>query len=448
MSALPSATELEYAVPKDLPSSVTDVVWHVVQGQELRGAVVGGSIAGCAAAIACGRAGLPVEVYERSGDALADRGFGITLPEALLVQLVEAGYLDAEMPVHDVSARAWLVRDKARPYEERELIRTDGLVAACNWALVWRSLRSRVPDSVYHAGERAELAGEELHLSFNGASGTTRPFGLVIGADGMHSAVRPLVSPDSVRQYAGYTVWRARVVVDKLSGPLEILHDAGTTVMFPTGHAIYYVIPDVDSDRLVVNWLVYTRMPETDGYDAQRTYPPGTAPELVSFVKELTREEFPPAWAEVVEQTPDEDIAVYPVYDIEVERYARGPLLLVGDAGAITRPHTASGAVKALSDALCLERVLTSESSLARATERYSRERTDECNRLTALGRRLGGTHVDRVPDFSRMGDADVRTWLEAPLKGESNYVFGGGNGGNSGNGGNDAHGAARRAAR
>jgi 2-polyprenyl-6-methoxyphenol hydroxylase-like FAD-dependent oxidoreductase len=55
----------------------------VVRGRERRGAVVGGSIAGCAAAIACGHAGLPVDVYERSGSEPAERGFGITMPMAL-----------------------------------------------------------------------------------------------------------------------------------------------------------------------------------------------------------------------------------------------------------------------------------------------------------------------------------------------------------------------------
>jgi 2-polyprenyl-6-methoxyphenol hydroxylase-like FAD-dependent oxidoreductase len=395
----------------------------VIRGQERRGAVVGGSIAGCAAAIACGHAGLPVDVYERSGGDLAERGFGITMPVALLAQLVEADYLDASMPVHVGVDRTWVVRDPSRPYEERELFRARTPIVACSWNLVWRSLRSRVPDAAYHAGEWGELNGEELRLSYNGASGTTRPFDLVIGADGMNSATRELVSPGSVRQFAGYAAWRARVVLDKLSGPNEALQESGVTVMFPEGHAIFYLIPDTE-DRLVVNWLVYTRMPEATGYDPRSTYLPGTAPELVSFIKDLTKSELPPAWAEIVEQVPDGEISVFPIYDLEVDAYAHGSLLLAGDAGAVTRPHTGGGAVKALGDALCLERVLMEEPTLQQVTERYSRERTGEGNNMVALGRRLGRTHVEEVPDFSRMGDADVQAWLEAPFKGEDHYIF------------------------
>ena len=397
----------------------------MIRGHERRGAVVGGSIAGCAAAIACGHAGLPVDVYERSGSGPAERGFGITMPRALHARLVEADYLDASMPVHEGGDRTWVVRDPSRPYQERELIRSPTQITACNWSLVWQSLRSRVPDAAYHPGERVELAGagEELQLTYNGASGRTRPFDLIIGADGMDSATRELVSPGSEQRFAGYAAWRARVVLDKLAGPHEALRQTGVTVLFPTGHAILYLIPDTEG-RIVVNWLVYTQVPESSGYDPRTTYLPGTAPELVGFIKDLSKSEMPPAWAEIVDCTPDDEISVYPVYDLEVDAYARGSLLLAGDAGSVTRPHTGSGAVKAFGDALCLERVLLEEPSLQQVVDRYSRERIGEGGKLVALGRRLGRTHVEEVPDFSLMDDADVQAWLEAPFKGEDHYIF------------------------
>jgi 2-polyprenyl-6-methoxyphenol hydroxylase-like FAD-dependent oxidoreductase len=397
----------------------------LIRGQERRGAVVGGSIAGCAAAIACGHAGLPVDVYERDRSEPAELGFGITMPGALHARLVEADYLDAEMPVHEGRERTWLVRDPSRPYQERELIRSPTQITACSWDLIWHSLRGRVPDSAYHPGERVELsgAGEGLHLSYNGAAGRTRPFDLIIGADGVDSATRELVAPGSERRFAGYCAWRGRAVLDKLSGPHEVLRDTGVTVLFPTGHAIFYLIPDAE-DRIVVNWLAYTRIPELSGYDPQGTYLPGTAPELAGFIKDLAKAELPPAWAEIVDSAPDAEISVAPVYDLEVDTYARGSLLLAGDAGSVARSHAGSGAVRALGDALCLERVLLEEPSLQQVVDRYSRECVAESARLLALGRRLGRTHVEEVPDFSLMDAADVQAWLEAPFKGEDHYVF------------------------
>ncbi|SCD41539.1 MULTISPECIES: hypothetical protein [unclassified Streptomyces] len=61
----------------------------------LRIGVVGGSIAGCAAAVAGFRAGADVTVYERSGAELQDRGFGIVIPPPLHRELVGSGHLDA-----------------------------------------------------------------------------------------------------------------------------------------------------------------------------------------------------------------------------------------------------------------------------------------------------------------------------------------------------------------
>src|SRR5262245_47502899 len=57
-------------------------------------AVIGGSIAGCAAAIALRRAGCEVTVFERSRGNLEDRGAGIGMPLALLHTLVERDFVD------------------------------------------------------------------------------------------------------------------------------------------------------------------------------------------------------------------------------------------------------------------------------------------------------------------------------------------------------------------
>ena len=63
----------------------------------LKVAIVGGSIAGCAAAIALWRAGCEVTVYERSRSKLEDRGAGIGMPLALLHTLIERDFVDANM---------------------------------------------------------------------------------------------------------------------------------------------------------------------------------------------------------------------------------------------------------------------------------------------------------------------------------------------------------------
>jgi 2-polyprenyl-6-methoxyphenol hydroxylase-like FAD-dependent oxidoreductase len=113
--------------------------------------VVGGSIAGCAAAIALSRVGCDVTVYERSPRDLADRGFGIGLPLDLHEELVSAGYLDAATPYIRYLERFWRTA-AGEPETVRELARQPFSVACENWAMLWRALRARVPAGSYQAG--------------------------------------------------------------------------------------------------------------------------------------------------------------------------------------------------------------------------------------------------------------------------------------------------------
>ena len=73
--------------------------------------IVGGSIAGCAAAVALGRLGCDVHVFERSSGALRDRGSGIMVPARLRDELIGGGYLPAGYPSYDWPRRSWIVAD-------------------------------------------------------------------------------------------------------------------------------------------------------------------------------------------------------------------------------------------------------------------------------------------------------------------------------------------------
>jgi 2-polyprenyl-6-methoxyphenol hydroxylase-like FAD-dependent oxidoreductase len=78
-----------------------------------RVAVIGGSIAGCAVAIALTRAGCDVTVFERTSGSLHDRGFGIGLPPDTLGQMVAADYVDASIPAIRATTRLFVIRGGA-----------------------------------------------------------------------------------------------------------------------------------------------------------------------------------------------------------------------------------------------------------------------------------------------------------------------------------------------
>ncbi|MFJ6434065.1 FAD-dependent monooxygenase [Streptomyces sp. NPDC091416] len=386
-------------------------------GAGLRIGVVGGSVAGCAMAIAGARAGADVTVYERSDGALEDRGFGIVVPPPLHAELVRAGYLDAGMPTAPVRSRIWLAREPGRQ-EARELARQEAAVTPCHWGLLWRTLRANAAGVTYHRGRPVT---EVLRQPSGGAlirtADSEQRYDIVVGADGPRSVTRAAVAPEVRPVPAGYAVWRGTLPLDALAGrphALELVRTAWITLGFRGGHGVFYLIPGaVDGSRLLA-YAIYGPPP-----------PPSWTAGREEYVRRVAEEHFPADWAEIVGLGAHTSLACHDVADFHVPRVAEPPFLLAGDAASITRPHTASGATKALQDALCLERALRASSSAAEALHRYADERSDEGARLVALGRRLGHAMVERTPDWGVMGPAEVAGWSRATLDGAGSYLYG-----------------------
>ncbi|MFF9347647.1 FAD-dependent monooxygenase [Streptomyces sp. NPDC014734] len=382
--------------------------------------VVGGSIAGCAMAIAAQRAGADVTVHERGDGALQDRGFGIVMPPSLHRELVTGGYLGADMPTAPVDTRVWLTRAPGGR-SARELARQRSPVASCNWGLLWRALRARVREEVYHRGMPVESVGRAPSGRALIRTGYgEREYDIVVGADGHRSVTREAVAPGVRPVSSGYLAWRGTIATSALRDhpkTLELLRTAWVTLGFSGGHAVFYLIPGPVPGSRLLAYVVYGFPPRTAG-------PRDPVP--LAYVRDLADEHFPAEWADVVARGEHTARALHPVADFVTPRAAEPPFLLAGDAASVTRPHTASGAVKALRDALCLERTLGAGSSVAEALHRYADERTAEGARLVELGRRLGHGLVERTPDWAVMGPADVEEWSRAALNGADSYLYGG----------------------
>jgi 2-polyprenyl-6-methoxyphenol hydroxylase-like FAD-dependent oxidoreductase len=102
-----------------------------------------------------------------------------------------------------------------------------------------------------------------------------------------------------------------------------------------------------------VNWGIYTPQPPSLHLSEPTSISPGeVTSELYAHLDRVLASAFPPDYQAVIRESPLEEVSIWPIYDDPVDSYVHGRVMLIGDAGTVTRPHTCSGATKALQDAL------------------------------------------------------------------------------------------------
>ncbi|MBS2549258.1 FAD-dependent monooxygenase [Catenulispora sp. NL8] len=388
----------------------------------IRIGVVGGSIAGCAGALAAARAvpDASVVVFERSSGELRDRGVGIGIQQERFRELVEAGFLDPSLPSTINKARQWYALDKPGPDSGLgKLIASHPFpFKAYNWGHLYRLLHDRLPSQVdYREDTRVvSAAASESGASVTLADGSIEHFDLLLGADGYRSVVREAMFPGVVPDYAGYLCWRGIsdfAQVEKLLPP-----EAFFTIGFPHGHLVSYPIP-ADDGRVLYNWVLYSMIPpDLADLRTATSIPPGAVSDtLLDFMDALLTRELPPVWAETVRKTAREDVFIQPIYDFEAPAHAEHRMLLLGDAGAVSRPHAGAGAVKAMQDAATLLRLWPAATGLDDLAARYDAARRPADHAVVALARRIGQAQVLDAVDWAAFEQETFMPWLTAQME-------------------------------
>lgn len=202
-----------------------------------------------------------------------------------------------------------------------------------------------------------------------------------------------------------------------------------TSQPFTHRHSVFYMIPGNDGQtekgHRRLNWAVYTHVPPEFEFKERLTVAPGdVSPELYACLAEVIDQHIPPEVATLMRFSPREEVFIQPVYDELAVKLNHGRVVLIGDAAAVTRPHTASGATKALQDVLALETLARTATDWNTLCQSFNDERLANANSLVKMGRRFGAAQVEQTPNWGDMSPKEMEQWMNALLSGEKLYFY------------------------
>ena len=388
--------------------------------------IVGGSIAGCSAAILLGRAGHQVQVFERSRGQLVGRGGGIGTSGPVLQALIEQDIIDSDFPHLSTTEMPFIIRTAEHDYEGYSPWGMPINLKAFHWSTLWNNLRKRVPDDRYHQGmetiDARRNSTDGVSLTF--ADHKTADFDLVIFADGYQSLGRRLLFPDAELIYRGYMLWRGLLPESEVQDS-AVLGSTMPRISYPKlpGNFVPYFVPSqsgsIKQGERLVNWAAYIPMPESElrtfmvdreGQSLAGTIPPGRMrSKAEDYLKQLMRENLPTYYGEIAKRSQNTYIQL--IYTAQLPAYHVERICVIGDAGMVAQPFTGSGVFKGYNNVKDLLSALESQNSLDDALQQWGREQVRIGNRLLALGEQMEQAFIWNSLDLATADAAATEAW-------------------------------------
>ena len=393
--------------------------------------IVGGSIAGCSAAILLMKEGHDVTVFERSNKDLVGRGGGIGTTPTLMQQIREGGLVNDDFAYFQINKMPFVGKHKTSEPYGRTAWAMPASFHVFQWNELWKNLRANVPNECYRAGVKIVNAKplDEGKVELTAKREEKFQFDLVLFADGYNSLGRSILFPEKKLKYQGYVLWRGLLPEAEMQGrsPLkdEILRLSYDDL---PGHNVVYFIPNengsVNEGERVFNWAAYLAIPDTelevlmtDRYGKVRfgTLPPGKLTmENEVRLKELLSKNIPDYYAEIVNKTQDSYIQV--IYTLDLDSYRMGRMCLIGDAGIFVPPFTGSGVFKGYNNVKDLVSCLKETRALDDALDQWSNMQLQSGKRLLALGAQMEKAFIWEQLDFATVDEETTKEWWKASV--------------------------------
>lgn len=384
-------------------------------------AIVGGGLGGLAAALFLRRAGVQATVFEQATQ-LRETGAGIVVPPNMVRLLAELGLAEPLRHVAVQLEAAWELRRwqdgrvlfvQAMGDECEDLYGAHCFVA--HRADLLGVLQNALGAAPLRLGQRCtgvQAAGDrvDVHLEQRNGSRSLVHADAVIGADGIHSAVRQAVAPDVEARFSGLCAYRC--LVSASAAPPMALRPVQTLWLGPGQHLVHYPISAGRLVNIVAivpagDWQGESWTADGDVLDLQKAFSGWDAHErrlqaLLAAASETKR------WA-LVDRTP-------------LPRWTDGRISLLGDAAHPMLPFFAQGAAQAIEDAAVLADCLSGVTAgqVPQALLRYEARRRPRASQvqLMSCGREIrnhlpdGPEQIERDAAFARGDPLRQSAWL------------------------------------
>ena len=335
-------------------------------------AIIGGGIGGLATAIALRKQGIDAHVYEKARE-LRPVGAGLSLnPNGLkALEAIEPSIVEQLKQAGSRLKVISLRKNTGETTQQKKITLMEKYgqpLLSIRWSKLQEILAAALPPEIIHLNHRCvDFTQNHNSVTVEFEGKTTVEVDLVVGADGIKSAVRQTLIGDGEPRYLGRMSWR---------GLLKYSHE-----LLGANEVIGMTAPPKN----------VTLMDVGDGYifwGATMLCVDDSSSGSAADVKSRLLKEFA-EWAspvpEIIEATDAEIIVERPIWDRQpLSRWTKGRVTLLGDAAHPMSPSIGQGANTAFEDGYELSEYLATSPNLEAALALYDEHRIERTQIIQA----------------------------------------------------------------
>jgi salicylate hydroxylase len=336
--------------------------------------IAGAGIGGLVAALALLQRGIEVDIFEQAQE-LRELGAGVQLSANGTRVLIALG-LEREMEAiaSEPSGKEIRLFSTGQTWKLFDLGASSRESYGAPYWMVHRgdfhrvlveAFKARAPGRL-HLNSRCSSFEEDAGGVWLEATGKRVRGDVLIGADGVHSAIRARIAGASAPFFTGVAAWRGLVEMERL--PVDMRRNVGTNWVGPGGHVITYPVRRGEL-------LNFVGIVERESWPVESWTERGTVQECLDCFVGWNAEihtvirslEVPYKWA-LLGREP-------------LQRFCTSRAVLLGDAAHPTLPFLAQGANMAIEDGMVLARCLDAF-ELPEVLERYQQLRIERTTKI------------------------------------------------------------------